>query len=39
VPQGRAAVPTPTGHPETPEAGAESIVDRGRSSAQVMAAR
>jgi EmrB/QacA subfamily drug resistance transporter len=39
APQVRAAVPTPTGHPETPEADAESIVDRGRSSAQVMAAR
>jgi hypothetical protein len=39
APQVRAAAPTPTGHPETPEADAESIVDRGRSSAQVMAAR
>jgi hypothetical protein len=39
APQGRAAAPTPTGHPETAEAGAGTIVDRGRSSAPVVAAR
>jgi hypothetical protein len=37
VPQGRAAAPT--GHPETAKTGAETIVDRARSSTKVTAAR
>jgi hypothetical protein len=39
APQGRAAAPTPAGHPETATADAATIVDRGRSSAQVVPAR
>ena len=39
APQVRAAAPTPTGRPDTAEPGAETIIDHGRSSAQVMAAR
>jgi EmrB/QacA subfamily drug resistance transporter len=39
APQGRAAAPNPTGHPETAKSDAATIVDRGRSSAQVVAAR
>jgi MFS family permease len=39
APQGRAAAPIPTGQPETAKSDAATIVDRGRSSAQVVAAR
>jgi EmrB/QacA subfamily drug resistance transporter len=39
APQGRAAAPIPTGHPDTAKSDATTIVDNGRSSAQVVAAR